>query len=513
MISTLFRVFRIERVFVKYGLDELFLRGSKVDALRYVFLLSPTRWINKDLRALPRAQRLRLALEELGPVFVKLGQVLSTRRDLLPDDIYQELALLQDKVKPFPGEQARDVIEAALGDTITELYATFDIEPMASASIAQVHAATAEKVLVDGKRLRPVEVVSEYDKTIHDELDLMREGTNASVIKNNFKEFDTLYIPAVHWDYTRKNVLTLERIYGISIRDVEAMHAIDMDMKRLAEHAVEIFYTQVFHHNFFHADMHPGNIFVSPDNPHHPQFIAVDFGIIGSLTEEDQRYIGENMLAFFNRDYHRVAQLHIDSGWVPASTRVGELESAIRTVCEPIFDKPLAEISFGQVLMQLFHTARRFEMEVQPQLVLLQKTLLNIEGLGRQLYPELDLWQTGKPFLTDWVVRRNDPKVIGKRLLQSVPETLKLLPDMPQLVQSFLAEQGESGQRRRQAERSAVVAAQKSTRHTIVGASVTIASATLSAGWMVASGSVTIPALGIAGLAAGSFLLLRGLWQ
>ena len=546
MITSFARMMRIERVFVKYGLDELFLRGTKADALRYLFFLSPTRWMNKELRSRARGERLRLALEELGPVFVKLGQVLSTRRDLLPDDIYQELAVLQDNVKPFDGEEARSVVEKALGDTTDNLFQSFDITPMASASIAQVHPAVlktgesvvvkvvrpgideiidrdislmytmagfAEKILIDGKRLRPKEVVGEYDKTIHDELDLVREGTNASVLKNNFKEFDTLYIPAVHWEYTRSNVITLERIYGISIRDVDAMHAIDMDMRKLAEHAVEIFYTQVFHHNFFHADMHPGNIFVSADNPLHPQFIAVDFGIIGSLTEEDQRYLGENMLAFFNRDYRRVAQLHVDSGWVPRDTRVSEFESAIRAVCEPIFDKPLAEISFGQVLMQLFQTARRFEMEVQPQLVLLQKTLLNIEGLGRQLYPELDLWDTGKPFLTEWMLKRNDPKLIGKRLLTSVPEALKLLPEMPNLVNGFLAEQGELGQRRRANEQRAMLEGQKSTRQVIVGGSLTVASAALSAGWMAASGSVGVPVLGVVGLTMGGVLLARGFWQ
>lgn len=546
MISSFTRMMRIERVFVKYGLDELFLRGTKADALRYLFFVSPTRWLSKELRNRPRGERLRLALEELGPVFVKLGQVLSTRRDLLPDDIYQELAILQDNVKPFDGETARSVVEAALGDSTDNLFKSFDVEPMASASIAQVHAAIlnsgesvvvkvlrpgiadiidrdvglmytmagfAERILVDGKRLRPREVVSEYDRTIHDELDLVREGTNASVLKNNFADFDTLYIPAVHWEYTRSNVITLERISGITIRDVDAMHAINMDMKKLAEHAVEIFYTQVFHHNFFHADMHPGNIFVSRENPSHPQFIAVDFGIVGSLTEEDQRYLGENMLAFFNRDYRRVAQLHVDSGWVPADTRVSEFESAIRAVCEPIFDKPLAEISFGQVLMQLFQTARRFEMEVQPQLVLLQKTLLNIEGLGRQLYPDLDLWATGKPFLTDWMLKRNDPKILGKRLLSSVPETLKILPDMPALVHGFLSEQGEPGQRRRAEEAKVREKQQRATRQTIVGGSVIVASAALSAGVMAASGSAGVPALGVAGLILGGFLSMRALWQ
>lgn len=425
------RFARIERVIVRYGLEDLFLRMTPAAPLRHVFLLSPTRWMSARTRALPRGERLRLALEELGPVFVKLGQMLSTRRDLLPDDIGDELALLQDRVAPFPSAAARFEVEQALGEPVDALFAHFEDAPIASASVAQVHGVTlhggeaavikilrpgivetidrdvslmyllagiAARVLPDGRRLRPREVVSEYDRTIHGELDLMAEATNAVVLKSHFKDSDTLYIPAIYWDYTRRTVMVQERIDGIPIRDIEQMHRIGVDMKKLAEHGVEIFYEQVFRHNFFHADMHPGNIFVSRERPDHPQYIAVDFGIVGSLTDDDQRYIGENLLAFFQRDYRRVAQLHIDSGWVPRDTRVGEFEAGIRAVCEPIFEKPLAEISFGNVLLQLFQVARRFEMEVQPQLVLLQKTLLNIEGLGRQLYPQLDLWATGKPY-------------------------------------------------------------------------------------------------------------------
>jgi len=433
VISRLGRMFKIERVFVfvKYAIFELFLSITPANSLRHVFLLSPTRWMSEDTRALPRGQRIRLALEELGPVFVKLGQILSTRRDLLPPDIGDELALLQDRVAPFPAAQARTRIETELNGKIEEIFKSFEEVPIASASVAQVHGAVlhdgqsvvikvlrpgisevidrdiglmqgiaelAAILLPDGKRLRPREVVEEYDRTIRGELDLMSEATNAVVLRNNFKDSKTLYIPEIHWDYTRTGVMVQERIDGISIRDIDEMNRIGMDMKKLAEHGVEIFYTQVFQHNFFHADMHPGNIFVSRESPEHPQYIAVDFGIIGSLTDEDQRYIGENLLAFFQRDYRRVAQLHVDSGWVPGDTRVSELEAGVRAVCEPIFDKPLSEISFGQVLLQLFHVARRFEMEVQPQLVLLQKTLLNIEGLGRQLYPQLDLWATG-PYL------------------------------------------------------------------------------------------------------------------
>ncbi|MCL4146864.1 UNVERIFIED_CONTAM: hypothetical protein GTU68_026411 [Idotea baltica] len=405
---------------VKYGLDSLFLKGTRVDWLRHVFVLSPTRWLSKETRELPRGERIRLALEELGPVFIKLGQMLSTRRDLLPDDIGDQLALLQDQVPPFSDALARETIEVALGDSVENVFAEFETSPMASASVAQVHGAVlkdgssvvvkvlrpgidemidrdvalmymladmASMTLPDAKRLRPRDVVVEYDHTIHNELNLINEASNGVVFRNNFKDSDLLYVPEIHWDYTRKNVLVLERISGIPIRDVEAMRAIDMDMHKLAEHAVEIFYTQLFSHNFFHADMHPGNIFVSPDNPAYPQFITIDFGIVGSLTDEDLTYLGENMLAFFQSDFRRVAQLHVDSGWVPPDTRVSDFEAAIRSVCGPIFEKPLAEISFGTVLLQLFQTARRFEMEVQPQLVLLQKTLLNIEGLWQNLIP------------------------------------------------------------------------------------------------------------------------------
>ncbi len=472
MIARVARLSRIQSVIARYGLEELFLKGSRLSALRHVFLLSPTRWTSTETRSLPRGQRIRLALEELGPVFVKLGQMLSTRRDLLPEDIGDELALLQDRVAPFSSEAARQAIHDALGEPVESVFARFDDEPIASASVAQVHGVTlhsgesavakilrpgigdiisrdvslmyllagiAERALRDGRRLRPRDVVVEYDRTIHDELDLVREASNAVVLRNNFKDSSTLYIPSIHWDCTRQNVMVQERIDGISIRDVKAMHAMGMDMKKLAEHGVEIFYTQVFKHNFFHADMHPGNIFVSRENPNHPKYIAVDFGIVGSLTDEDQRYIGENLLAFFQRDYRRVAQLHIDSGWVPRDTRVSELEAGVRAVCEPIFEKPLSEISFGNVLVQLFNVARRFQMEVQPQLVLLQKTLLNIEGLGRDLHPDLDLWATGKPFLTQWVAERNDPRKIVKSFIAEAPAVLQALPALPMLMHDFVS--------------------------------------------------------------------------
>ncbi|MFK7995090.1 MAG: ubiquinone biosynthesis regulatory protein kinase UbiB [Granulosicoccus sp.] len=542
MLRHIARFAKIERVMVKYALEELFLDASPVSILKHAFLLSPTRWASRETRALPRAQRIRLALEDLGPVFVKLGQVLSTRRDLLPDDIGDELTLLQDKVRPFPSELARQQIEAELNDRIDVLFHRFDDTPIASASIAQVHGAvlhdgadvvvkvlrpgireTIERdvslmfiladmaaiVLRDGKRLHPREVVAEYERTIHGELDLVAEATNAVVLRNNFKDSKTLYIPEIYWDMTRSSVMVQERIDGIPIRDIKAMEDIGMDMKKLAEHGVEIFYTQVFDHNFFHADMHPGNIFVSRETPDHPQYIAVDFGIVGSLTDDDQRYIGENLLAFFQRDYRRVAQLHIDSGWVPRDTRVSELEAGVRAVCEPIFDKPLSEISFGHVLLQLFHVARRFEMEVQPQLVLLQKTLLNIEGLGRQLYPELDLWATGKPFLQRWVLKANNPQTLIKRFVDQAPAILKAMPEMPLLVHDFLQLQNQAARvgatgmaksgmllQNSQMQQSAL-----SLRRSITGASLVILAGLLGGASMINSGDIRwwIWFLGLAG--------------
>lgn len=552
MLDRVARFARIQHVIVKYALEQLVLEQTRARSLQHAFLLSPTRWRHRETRELPRGVRIRLALEELGPVFVKLGQVLSTRRDLLPDDIGDELTVLQDKVKPFASEQARAEIVKALDEPVENLFARFDETPIASASIAQVHGVqlhdgteaivkvlrpgirqTIDRdlslmylladmiswVLRDGRRLRPREVVAEYDKTIHDELDLVAEATNAVVLRNNFKDSDTLYIPEIYWDYTRSSVMVQERISGISIRDIPAMQAIGMDMKKLAEHGVEIFYTQVFEHNFFHADMHPGNIFVSSDNPAHPQYIAVDFGIVGSLTDEDQRYIGENLLAFFERDYRRVAQLHIDSGWVPRDTRVSELEAGVRAVCEPIFEKPLHEISFGDVLLQLFHVARRFEMEVQPQLVLLQKTLLNIEGLGRQLYPELDLWATGKPFLRRWVIKRNNPQTIIKRFVEQAPAMLKAMPEMPMLVHDYVSlhnqvlsrslthgEEGAPDSRQVQHEQRKG----RLLRQSITGGALVLSAAMLAAAGMISGQShipwwVTLVAL------SGAVLLLAGI--
>ncbi len=475
IILRVYRFLQILQIFVKYGLEQLFLNKSKYPWLAKFFYLFPARWGNQIFREKPRGERIRLVLEELGPIFVKFGQILSTRRDLLPDDIGDELAKLQDRLPPFSAHIAREIIEQSFNAPIETVFSHFEKEAMASASVAQVHAAclfTGENVVVkvlrpgikkriskdillllliarlvralgglDGARLRPVEVVKEFEKTIYDELDLQREAANATELRRNFTDTRILYIPRVFWEYTRQKVLVIERIYGISVRETEHLKSQGTDMKKLAERGVEIFFTQVFRDNFFHADMHPGNIFVDIQKPDDPKFIAVDFGIVGSLTECDRNYLAENFLAFFKRDYRRVAQLHIDSGWVPAETRVQEFESSIRTVCEPIFEKPLEEISFGQVLLKLFQTARRFNMEVQPQLVLLQKTLLNIEGMGREIYPQLDLWQTAKPYLENWVKDQRGPKATIKKIVEQAPFWLQHSPEMPMLVYNLIQNQ------------------------------------------------------------------------
>ncbi|MBA1273785.1 ubiquinone biosynthesis regulatory protein kinase UbiB [Stutzerimonas azotifigens] len=443
------RLFRILLVVIRYRLDDIILDLPMPWWLRATSYLLPWRWIPRRRTTLSRGARLRLALEGLGPIFIKFGQLLSTRRDLMPPDIAEELAMLQDRVPPFNSDKAIALIEQQLGAPVTQVFARFDSKPLASASVAQVHAAklrsgeevvvkvvrpnlrpviaqdiawlfvlakTAERASTEARRLHLVEVVDDYARTIYDELDLLREAANSSQLKRNFEDSQLLYVPQVYWDYCRPKVLVMERIYGIPVTDMAALADQRTDMKKLAERGVEIFFTQVFRDSFFHADMHPGNIFVSTRQPWDPQYIAVDCGIVGSLTPEDQDYLARNLMAFFKRDYRKVAQLHIDSGWVPAETKVNEFEAAIRTVCEPIFEKPLKDISFGQLLVRLFQVARRFNMEVQPQLVLLQKTLLNIEGLGRELYPELDLWKTGQPYLERWMRERLSPKQLVKNL-------------------------------------------------------------------------------------------------
>lgn len=411
--------------------------------------------------------RIRRACEDLGPIFVKFGQLLSTRVDMLPDEVAGELVKLQDQVPPFSGEQAQKMVETAFGKPIHELYATFDIVPLASASIAQVHAATlhdGSKVVVKIlrpnvkklvardldllifmagilrlvwpaiRRFKPRELLQEIRKSIFDELDLLREAANASQLRRNFHNSHLLYVPAVYWTHTRANVLTLERIHGIQVSNIAALKANNTDLKALAERGVEIFFTQVFRDCFFHADMHPGNVWVSPEHPHDPQYMALDFGIIGTLSPEDQHYLAENFLAFFKRDYRRVAELHVESGWVPKHVRVDEFEAAIRTVCEPIFEKPLKDISFGKTLLRLFQTARRFEMNIQPQLILLQKTLIAVEGLGRQLYPDLDLWNTAKPFLEGWMYKRSGRRFLIRKIKTLGPYWLEKLPELPGLI-------------------------------------------------------------------------------
>ncbi|MES9992498.1 MAG: ubiquinone biosynthesis regulatory protein kinase UbiB [Candidatus Thiodiazotropha sp.] len=465
--SQALRLIHINLVLLRHGLDEVILATHLFRPIRFLIYLSPWYWFRKDRSPYP--VRIRRTLEDLGPIFVKFGQILSTRRDLLPDDLANELAKLQDRVPPFPGEKARAIIEKAYGQPIDELLEAFDEQPLASASIAQVHSAqlnNGKKVVVkvlrpniektirrdvdllytiarlaqrywkEGRRLRPVEIVQEYEKTIFDELDLMREAANASQLRRNFLNSEMLYVPEVYWDLTRQNVFVMERISGTPVGDIEALRQQGISMKLLGERGVEIFFTQVFKYNFFHADMHPGNIFVAPNG----RYIAVDFGIMGTLTDEDKRYLADNLLAFFNRDYKRVAQLHLESGWVPENTRVEEFESAIRTVSEPIFEKPLSEISFGHFLLRLFQTARRFDMEVQPQLVLLQKTLLNIEGLGRQLYPQLDLWTTAKPFLEHWMSEQVGRRAFVGKLKKNLPEIAEHLPDLPKKLNKIIDE-------------------------------------------------------------------------
>jgi ubiquinone biosynthesis protein len=461
------RLLHIQRVLVRHGLDEIVEAAHLLRPLRHIGTFSPDSW--RGSRDAPRGVRIRQALEDLGPIFVKFGQTLSTRRDLLPDDIAEELVKLQDQVPPFPGADAIRSVEKALGQPVSELFAEFDAQPLASASVAQVHAARlhdgsevivkvlrpevdrqiqddvallrevallARRFWPEARRLKPVEVVAEFEKTILDELDLVREAANAAEMRRRFEGSELLYIPRIHWPYTRREVLVMERISGIPVGDVARLRREGIDLKLLAARGVEIFFTQVLRDSFFHADMHPGNIFVAPG----AKYIAVDFGIVGSISHQDKLYVAENFRAFFNRDYRRVAEMHIESGWIPKDSRVEEFESAIRAVCEPIFEKPLKDISYGHLLLRLFQVARRFDMEIQPQLVLLQKTLLNIEGLGRDLYPELDLWQTAKPFLERWFKEEMGPKSALRKVQAQAPEWAEHWPELPMLVHKALAD-------------------------------------------------------------------------
>ncbi|MGO3700383.1 MULTISPECIES: ubiquinone biosynthesis regulatory protein kinase UbiB [Halomonas] len=462
------RLFKILWIIARHRLDTLIPMERLPFWLRALLWFSPLRLFSVGRRS--RGERLRLALEALGPIFIKFGQMLSTRRDLLPDDVANELRRLQDQVPPFPGELAAARVEKELEMSLDVAFAEFEQAPLASASIAQVHAAklhTGEEVVVkiirpgidrimrqdmalmyqvaklfakvpEARRLRPVEVIRDYEATLFDELDLYKEAANTSQLKRNFKDSPLLFVPTIYWPFTRRHVMVQERIRGVPVADMETLTARGVNLKKLAERGVELFFTQVFRDNFFHADMHPGNIFVNCDNPEDPQYIAIDCGIVGSLTREDQDYLARNLLAFFHQDYYEVAALHIESGWVGENTRANEFAAAIRTVCEPILEKPLKDISFGQVLLGLFQTARRFNMEVQPQLVLLQKTLLNIEGLGRQLYPELDLWSTAKPYLEQWMKDRAGISGLWESLKRQAPELSHQLPELPVLAHQAL---------------------------------------------------------------------------
>ncbi|MDH3387102.1 MAG: ubiquinone biosynthesis regulatory protein kinase UbiB [Gammaproteobacteria bacterium] len=464
-MRNLIRLISINFTMARFGLDEIVL---SMHFFRPVYLLgaiNPFNWFRS--KELSQAERLRLCIESLGPIFIKFGQMLATRRDLFGDEIADELEKLLDKVPPFPWQEAREIIEQQLGMPFDKVFRAFDEKEIASASIAQVYAAElpdgrqvvvkivrpgiekrirqdievlmllakmADRYWREARRVKPVAIVREFETTIMHELDLVREAANASELKRNFEGSPDLYVPSVYWDYCRPRVMVMERISGLPVTDVKQLRAHQINLEVLSRKGVEIFFTQVFDHNYFHADMHPGNIFVATENPEDPRYIAVDFGIMGTLSKSDQRYLAENFVAFFNRDYRRVAELHVDSGWVDRDTRIDEFEAAIRSVCEPLFQRPLAEISFGQLLLRLFQTARAFNMEIQPQLLLLEKTLLHIEGIGRQLYPQLDLWSTAKPFLERWLSEQLGMRALLNGMQRNLPYIAEHLPDLPQLA-------------------------------------------------------------------------------
>lgn len=543
-LRVLVRLVEIQRVLLRHGLDDYVRATHLYRPLRFLFFLSPGVWFERRLR-LSRGERLRLALEELGPIFVKFGQAVSTRRDLLPADIADELAKLQDRVPPFPGEIARELVGRAYGRPAEEVFQEFDTTPLAAASIAQVHPARlrgGEEVVVkvlrpdmraiierdlqvlhalaelaqrywsEGRRLRPREIVAEYHKTIIDELDLMREAANASQLKRNFAGSDLLYVPEVYWDYCRNDVMVMERIHGVPISDMPRLQAAGANIAQLAENGVRIFFTQVFRHNFFHADMHPGNIFVLVDDPQHPRYAAVDFGIVGTLDPRDQHYLAENFLAVFERDYRRVAQLHLESGWVPPGTRVDEMESAVRTVCEPIFDRPLKDISFGRILLRLFEISRRFNVQIQPQLLLLQKTLLNVEGLGRDLYPDLDIWSTATPILREWMRERTSVTALLRSLRTHAPQLMEAARGLPVLLTQLAQRERGAPQAQPQAPNLNELRAEMRAAGRRRDA-VTLGAAVLLAGMIWLAAGRGYPWLGWALLAAGTVKLLYGLWR
>jgi ubiquinone biosynthesis protein len=461
----LFRLVSINFTLARFGLDQIVLSIHFFRPLYLLGVINPFNWFRSN--DLSQAERLRLCIESLGPIFIKFGQMMATRRDLLGDEITNELEKLLDQVPPFPLQQAREIVEQQLGLPLEQAFRSFDDKEIASASIAQVYGAVlpdgqevvvkivrpgiereirqdievlmllarlADRYWDEAKRVKPIQIVREFETTILNELDLVREAANANQLRRNFEGSADLYVPFVHWDYCRPKVMVMERISGIAVSDVKQLQAQGINLEILSRKGVEIFFTQVFRHNYFHADMHPGNIFVAVENPENPKYIAIDFGIMGSLSVSDQRYLAENFSAFFNRDYRRVAELHVDSGWVDRDTRIDEFEASIRSVCEPMFQRPLAEISFGQLLLRLFQTARAFNMEIQPQLLLLEKTFLHIEGIGRQLYPQLDLWDTAKPFIERWLSEQLGMRALIKGMKKNLPYIAEHLPDLPQIA-------------------------------------------------------------------------------
>lgn len=470
-LSRLFRSMRIYFVLMCYGLDEFLPKTGWFYPLCFINYFNPRSWQLKN--RYNRGERVRLALVSLGPIFIKAGQIASTRGDLIPEDIAEELTKLQDRVPPFSGVEAKKMIEESMRAPLADVFSEFDMNALASASIAQVHAATlidghsvvvkvlrpniqkiierdldllsslantAERYWREARRFKPKEMIAEIAQTLYDELDLLREGANASQLRRNFQHSNLLYVPEIYWQYSRTNVLVMERISGIPVHNVAALREAGINMKKLAERGIEVFFTQVFRDSFFHADMHPGNIFVALGDPEDPKYIAVDFGIMGSLNTKDQRYLAENMLAFFKRDYQRVAELHVASGWLPPHTRIDQFEGAIRAVCEPIFERPLKDISFGQLLMRLFQAARRFNINIQPQLILLQKTLMNIEGVGRQIYPDLDMWKTAAPVIERWLKQQVGVKAFIGRIRENLPYWSEKLPEIPGLIYDVLNE-------------------------------------------------------------------------
>ena len=461
----LFRLVSINFTLARFGLDQIVLSIHFFRPLYLLGVINPFNWFRSN--DLSQAERLRLCIESLGPIFIKFGQMMATRRDLFGDEITNELEKLLDQVPPFPLQQAREIVEQQLGLPLEQAFRSFDDTEIASASIAQVYGAElpdgqevvvkivrpgiehkirqdievlmllarlADRYWDEAKRVKPIQIVREFETTILNELDLVREAANANQLRRNFEGSADLYVPFVHWDYCRPKVMVMERISGIAVSDVKQLQAQGINFEKLSRKGVEIFFTQVFRHNYFHADMHPGNIFVAVENPEDPKYIAIDFGIMGSLSVSDQRYLAENFSAFFNRDYRRVAELHVDSGWVDRDTRIDEFEASIRSVCEPMFQRPLAEISFGQLLLRLFQTARAFNMEIQPQLLLLEKTFLHIEGIGRQLYPQLDLWDTAKPFIERWLSEQLGMRALVKGMQKNLPYIAEHLPDLPQIA-------------------------------------------------------------------------------